>query len=154
MEYKCVTLHLVFLLELAIGKDKAKQTVSFLYGEVIRCPILRCFDIEQHEGVVLRVLVGICPLHEYAQVDLDVRQTVGSHRARLVILRVGHSLEDGRADIYQGELVSEVVAELYEQVVGEGVDVELEKFVLQHHHLVALETQQSVTKGSVMPESG
>ncbi len=145
LEDEHVALHLVFLLELTIREIKIKKVVTLLNGEVVRCPILRYLDVEQHERMVLGELVGISPFKEYAQVDLQVGQRVGTHGAWLVVFRVGHGLEDNRVNIYHGILISEVVTELDEEVVGEGVDVELEQTVLLHHHLVALESQQSFT---------
>ena len=41
LEDERVALHLVFLLELTIREIKTKKVVTFLNGEVVRCPILR-----------------------------------------------------------------------------------------------------------------
>ena len=95
-------------------------------------------------------LLHVAPLEKDAQVVLHVRQTVGTHGARLVIFRVWYYLEHFRIDLDVFIFMTNKLAELHKELHGERVDGISEEHILLNQHLVGLKPLKTLMQTDIV----
>lgn len=100
--------------------------------------------------MVCRQLLHVAPLEKDAQVILHMRQTVGTHGARLVIFRVWYHLEHFRIDLDVIVFMTDKLAELHKELHGERVDGIAEEHILLNQHLVGLKPLKTLTQTDIV----